>query len=289
MQHEDNPKSIKFYVKRYLHKNALYFKGKTIVDFPAGNGITSRIVKEIGAKPVALDLFPEYFEVDGISCQRANIKEGLPLKNHMADVLVCQEGIEHFSDQFESLKEFNRILKPGGLLLITTPNYSNLQSKLSYLLTESERFGSIMPPNELDSIWVSKQEITGEIYFGHIFLIGIQKLRVLARLSGFRLKKFHFTRSRKTSLILLPFLYPFILLTNWLIYKKRMRKNNLHKYDLKKQVYSELFRLGINIKILLGADLMVEFIKENDAADVSRSLTGVKSGITKNGMEIIET
>ena len=278
MQHEDNPKSIKYYVKRYLQQNTSYFKGKTIIDFPAGNGVTSRIVKEIGAIPIALDLFPEYFEVDGISCQRANIKEGLPLKNHSADAFICQEGIEHFSDQFESLKEFNRILKPGGLLLVTTPNYSNLQSKLSYLLTESERFGSIMAPNELDSIWVSKQEITDEIYFGHIFLIGIQKLRVLARLSGFRLKKVHFTRSRKTSLF---------LLTNWLIYKKRMRKNNLHQYDIKKQVYSELFRLGINIKILLGADLMVEFIKEKEASDVSHSLTGVKSGTTKNGKRML--
>ena len=289
MQHEDNPKSIKYYVKRYLQQNTSYFKGKTIIDFPAGNGVTSRIVKEIGAIPIALDLFPEYFEVDGISCQQANIKEGLPLKNHSADAFICQEGIEHFSDQFESLKEFNRILKPEGILLVTTPNYSNLQSKLSYLLTESERFGSIMTPNELDSIWVSKQEITDEIYFGHIFLIGIQKLRVLAKLSGFRLKKIHFTRSRKTALILFPLFYPFILLTNWLIYKKRMRKNKLHEHNIKRQVYTELFRLGINPKILLGADLMVEFIKEKEASDISRSLTGVKSGTTKNGTEIIET
>jgi SAM-dependent methyltransferase len=159
-----------------------------------------------------LDLFPEYFEIEGIECHRANIQEGLPNKSKTADALICQEGIEHFSNQFGALKEFNRVLKQNGILLITTPNYSNIRSKISYLLSESERFNSTMPPNELDNIWMSKQEITNEIYFGHIFLIGIQKLRVLAKLSGFKIKKFHFTRVKSTSLILFPFFYPFIKL-----------------------------------------------------------------------------
>mgnify|MGYP001428065201 CR=1 FL=1 len=71
------------------------------------------------------------------------------------------------------LKEFNRVLKKGGGLIITTPNYSNMRAKMSYLLSESERFNSILAPNELDSIWMSKQDITNEVYYGHIFLIGI--------------------------------------------------------------------------------------------------------------------
>ena len=52
---------------------------------------------------------------------------------------------------------------------MTTPNYSNLRAKMSYLLSESERFNSIIAPNELDSIWMSKQDITNEIYYGHIY------------------------------------------------------------------------------------------------------------------------
>jgi len=205
MQYEDNPSSIKYYVKRYLLNNKAVFKGKQVIDFPAGNGITSRILKEIGAHPVPMDLFPEYFEIEGLTCIRANIRHKLPVENHFADALICQEGIEHFSDQFEAFREMNRVLKTHGTLLITTPNYSNLRSKLSYLTTECERFNSIMPPNELDSIWMTKQDVTDELYFGHIFLIGVQKLRVLAKLAGFSIKKIHFTRVKTTSLLLLPF------------------------------------------------------------------------------------
>jgi SAM-dependent methyltransferase len=272
MKYEDNPKSIKFYVKKFILKNNEILKGKKVVDFPAGNGITSNILMDIGATPIPIDLFPEYFELEGIDCLRANIREGLPLKDSSNDFLICQEGIEHFSDQFMALKEFNRVLKKDGILLITTPNYSNLRSKLSYLLSESERFNSIMPPNELDSIWMTNKNITNEIYFGHIFLIGLQKLRVLAILSGFEIKKVHFTRVKSTSLLLLPILYPFILASNYITYRKNMRRNSDFDLDTKKRVYGAIFRLSINPKILIDGHLMIEFIKVKESAEVSDTL-----------------
>lgn len=272
MGYENNPKSIKFYVKRYLLANQKLLKNKQVLDFPAGNGVTSRILHEIGAIPIPMDLFPEYFEIDGINCIRANIREGLPIEKKSVDALICQEGIEHFSDQYEALKEFNRVIKNKGTLLITTPNYSNIRARLSYLLSESERFNSSMPPNELDSIWMSKQEITNEIYFGHIFLIGIQKLRVLAKLSGFKIKKYHFTRIKSTSLILLPLFYPFIFLSNWISYKKNLRKNKDYDMKTKKEIYGEIFKLAINPKVLIGGNLMVEFEKEQDFENVAQGL-----------------
>jgi SAM-dependent methyltransferase len=274
MRYEDNPKSIKYYVKKYLITNREFYKDKKVVDFPAGNGVTSRILKEIGAIPVPMDLFPEYFKIKGINCIRANIKEGLPIKEKSIDALICQEGIEHFSDQYEALKEFNRVLKNNGTLLITTPNYSNIRSRLSYFLSESERFNSAMPPNELDSIWMSKQETTGEIYFGHIFLIGIQKLRVLAKLNGFKIKQCHFTRIKSTSLILFPLFYPFIFLSNWISYKRNLRKNKNYDTKTKKEIYGEIFKLTINPKVLICGNLMVEFEKEQDFKNVVKGLSG---------------
>lgn len=272
MKYEDNPKSIKFYVKRFLLQNKDRFTGKKIVDFPAGNGITSRLIKEIGATPYPFDLFPEYFNIEGLKCQRANIITGIPVDPGFADAVICQEGIEHFSDQLNALKEFNRILKPGGILLVTTPNYSNIRAKLSYLLSESERFNSIMAPNELDSVWMSKQDVTDEIYFGHIFLVGIQKLRVLARLAGFKIKKIHFTRAKSTSVLLLPFFYPFIYFSNWIAFRKNLRKNKNYDEKTKREVYGEIFRLATNIKILTSGDLMVEFEKEKESAEVGKFL-----------------
>ncbi len=272
MNYEDNPDSIKFYVKRFLVQNVEKIRGKKIIDFPAGNGITSRIIKELGGEPVAFDLFPEYFNIEGISCNRATIAEGLPIADQFADMLICQEGLEHFSDQMQAFKEFSRVLKRGGTVLITTPNYSNLRSKLSYLLSESERFGSTMPPNELDSIWMSKPDSAKEIYFGHIFLIGIQKLRLLAKLSGFRIHKIHRTKVKSTSVLLFPFFYPFIWIFNWLTYRKNLRRNSGYSYESKKIIYQEIFRLSVRPSLLLDSHLMIEFEKENEVSEVTNKL-----------------
>jgi len=275
MNHEDNPKSIKYHVNKFLLKEQDRFKGKKIIDFPAGNGITSKIIKGIGGIPMPFDLFPEYFKQEGISCQRANINEGIPLEHRSIDAIICQEGIEHFSDQANAFKEFNRILKKGGSLIITTPNYSNLRSKLSYFISESERSPSFMPPNELDSIWMSQQDITNEIYHGHIFLIGIQKLRCLAKIAGFRIKNIQFTRVKTSSLVLLFFFYPFILIFNWITYRKHLRKNKAFSKSIKKEVYKEVFSLAINPKILVDSHLFVEFEKEHELQDVSKSFKSV--------------
>lgn len=272
MNYEDNPNSIKYYVKRYLLSNKENFKNKIIVDFPAGNGVTSNIIKNIGATPLAFDLFPEYFNVENIKCERAEIAKGIPLKNSVADALICQEGIEHFQDQLQAIREFNRVLKLNGTLLITTPNYSNLRAKFSYLLTESERFHSIMPPNELDSVWMSEQNISNEIYFGHIFLIGVQKLRVLAKLSGFKIKKVYSTKLKTTSLLILLLHYPLIYFSSLITFRKSLSKNYLYDIETKRRVYKEIFKLNISFKILTNSHLMIEFEKEADFNEVGKLL-----------------
>lgn len=273
--YEDNPKSIKYHVKKYLLQHAGRFKGKTVVDLPAGNGVTSKILKDIGCEVRPFDLFPEYFDVDGLTCERANVLDCIPMENEEADVVICQEGIEHFSDQFKSLQEFNRITKLGGSLIITTPNYSNLKSKMSYFLSESEKFHSIMPPNEIDSIWMNKQEVSNEIYFGHVFLIGIQKLRVLSRLAGYRIKHIQFTRVKPTSMLLLFLYYPFIYLSNYITYRKNLKRDNGYDMSYQAEIYYELFKLSVNWRILVDGHLFVEFEKVIHSNKVMSGLQSV--------------
>ncbi len=281
-KYEDNPVSIKYHVKRFLIKHKQRFINKTVVDVPAGNGVTSRILKDIGAIPIAFDLFPEYFTEKDIECKRADIMEQLPLQNNSVDFVICQEGIEHFTDQFKVLVEFNRILKQQGSLIITTPNYSNLRAKLSYFLSESERFNSIMPPNEIDSIWMSNQQITNQIYFGHVFLIGIQKLRVLAKLSGFKIKHIQFTKLKTTSLIILIVVYPFIFISNLITYLKNVNKDKGFSKHYQKQMYKQQFLLAINPKIMVDGHLFVEFEKEKEANEVLKEIKSVQTafGVT---------
>jgi len=274
--HINNRKSIKFYVKNYLHSIKTELENKVVVDIPAGNGATSEILMSIGAKVQPFDLFPEYFMLSNIECKQANIVDKIPLSDNYADMLICQEGIEHISDQLKVFKEFNRVLKKQGRLLITTPSYSNLAAKFSYLLFESETSHK-MPPNEIDDIWMSDKTITDEIYHGHIFLIGLQKLRIIGKLSGFKVNDIKYVRLSKGSLFLFPFFYPLILIRSLLTYYRNLKKNKGLSKMAKHNVYKEQLRININPSNLLNRHIFIVFEKEKDNNDVDfRNETSIK-------------
>ncbi len=140
-------------------------KSLTVLDFPAGSGFTSNYLQNRGADVVSWDMFPEFFQSNILKCTFADLQKEFPAENSRFDLAVFQEGIEHLPNQLFALKEFHRILKDDGILIVTTPNYSNLRSRLAYLLFESET-PKIMPPNELESLWFCKNN---RGYMGHVF------------------------------------------------------------------------------------------------------------------------
>jgi len=264
----NNPKDIKYHVAKYLHEIQKGLVSKVVIDVPAGTGFTSDLLLKYGAKVLAFDLFPEYFKSKMISCERADVTQGVPVQDAVADMLICQEGIEHFSDQLKVMKEFNRTLKVGGSLIITTPSASNLASKFSYLLFESET-NNQMPPNEINDIWMADESLTSEIYYGHIFLIGLQKLRVLGRLAGFKIKEIRYVRLSRASLLLFPFLYPLILIRSLLTYYSNIGKLPSIEKAMKESVYKEQLRININPKHLLNKHMFVVFEKEQEVQHVN--------------------
>ncbi len=266
-EHINNPKSILYHVKKYLDRIAGELKGKVVVDIPSGKGATSEILMNHGAKVIPFDLFPEYFKLSSVRCERANIMDGIPMEDGIADMLICQEGIEHFSDQLYVFKEFNRILKPEGRLIITTPSYSNLAAKFNYLLFESET-NRVMPPNEIDDIWMSDKALTNEIYHGHIFLVGLQRLRIIGMLAGLKIEEIKYVRLSKWSLFLFPFFYPLILFRSFLSYFRHMKKDKNLSINLKKKVYKEQLMINISPKNLLGKHTFIVYKKEKELSAV---------------------
>jgi len=183
-------------------------------------------------------------------------------------MLICQEGIEHFSDQLKVFKEFNRILKNRGKLIVTTPSYSHLSAKFSYLLFESES-SKLMPPNEIDDIWMSDKSITNEVYYGHIFLLGLQKLRVLGKLSGFKIDEIKYVRLSKGSLFLFPFFYPLIMLRSFSAYYRNIRKDKNLSMKSKTNVYKEQLMININPKNLLSKHTLIVSEKEKKVSEIN--------------------
>ncbi|HEX9033707.1 MAG TPA: methyltransferase domain-containing protein [Streptosporangiaceae bacterium] len=58
----------------------------------------------------------------GIAVLRAGLDVPLPIRSETIDVVVMSEVIEHLVDTDAAVEEARRVLKPGGSLLLSTPN-----------------------------------------------------------------------------------------------------------------------------------------------------------------------
>jgi SAM-dependent methyltransferase len=63
--------------------------------------------------------------IRGFACLRS-IGESLPLADSSVDCAILSEVIEHLEAPQVSVREATRVLRPGGRLLVTTPNYRSL-------------------------------------------------------------------------------------------------------------------------------------------------------------------
>lgn len=94
-----------------------------------GNG-TLFFSKKNKIKAVCLDVSTNMLQIAEERLRKANVDFetkkfdtlDLPLESNIFDGILCFETIEHIPDPDKFLKELYRVLKPGGELLITTPN-----------------------------------------------------------------------------------------------------------------------------------------------------------------------
>src|SRR5258708_38743775 len=101
-----------------------------------------------------------------------------------------------------------------------------------------------------------------------MFVVGMQKMRVIAKLTGFKISKINFMRVNKTSLFLFPFYYPFILFTSWFTYFKLIPKSSPGERDARKKVYKEQLKINLNSRFLLDTHSFVVFEKDSDTDEI---------------------
>lgn len=124
-----------------LVERALEKHGPTdgvLVDVGAGRGdlgrrLGGRFTRYVGADVVRHAGFPAELEF-----VRADLDaHRVPLPDGSADVVACVETIEHVENPRALLRELARLARPGGLVVVTTPNQLSVASKLC-LLTRGE-------------------------------------------------------------------------------------------------------------------------------------------------------
>jgi SAM-dependent methyltransferase len=79
--------------------------------------------------------FRQVMAAKGIDTLSVDIeRDAWPVESSSADAVVLTEVIEHlYADPIHALLEANRILRTGGVLLVSTPNLLSLRNRLNFL------------------------------------------------------------------------------------------------------------------------------------------------------------
>jgi 2-polyprenyl-3-methyl-5-hydroxy-6-metoxy-1,4-benzoquinol methylase len=161
-----------------------------VLEMAAGSGAFARRLVELGFSVEACDLFPEQFRVPEVPVKYADLSERLPYQDASFEFLSCLEGIEHLEDQFAFVRECWRILRPGGRLLISTPNILGLASRWRFFWTGFFPLAT-KPMNEHRKAPIHD----------HIHLITYYELRYILRTTGFAIVEVTTDRIRKYGLL----------------------------------------------------------------------------------------
>lgn len=177
------------------------------LDIGAGEG---RLIRRLrAALPVnssACDYHVERFRLGDAPIAQIDLnRERLPYPEASFDLVTCSEVIEHLENYRSLLRDIHRVLVPGGVAIITTPNVINAYSRLRYLVSGFPNlFGPL--PVKSDERYTAGGHITPVPYFylAHALLeADFQDLEV------------HTDKVQKTSFMLTVLLAPLIAL-GWL-------------------------------------------------------------------------
>lgn len=130
--------------RRYLKELALIeslsLSGRKVLEIGSAPFHMTYFLKRKGLAVTGWDIDPERFsqfiESNDLDVEKVNIEtDDVARWESQFDLVIFNEVFEHLRiNPIETLRKINRVLKPGGKLLMSTPNLTSLGNRVSILL-----------------------------------------------------------------------------------------------------------------------------------------------------------
>jgi len=137
--------------------------GKILLDLSSGDGDTSETLAAQGFRVIATDYAPQRPMKGVTRVGGVDLNSFLPFRSSSFDAVDLVEVIEHIENQPQLIREINRVLRPDGVLLLSTPNVLNAMSRMRFLFTGFLR-GRVRPAH-----YSSKPGQAPNIYLLHFY------------------------------------------------------------------------------------------------------------------------
>ncbi len=156
----DNPVFMR---QLFAYEQAAKEINGTVLEIGSGEGYGIKLLAPHSSRYIAIDKFKpvntdNFKSVEFIQMEVPWLNG---LEDQFFDVVICFQLIEHIQDDKTLLKEIYRVLKPGGKLLLTTPNKTMSLTRNPYHMREytTEEF------RKLISFYFQPDKI----YFGGVY------------------------------------------------------------------------------------------------------------------------
>lgn len=209
-----------------------------VLDAPCGGSAALTLaLLEKGFNAIGADVDPDAQARLGKAFAKVDLNATLPWPSQNFDAIFSTEGIEHLESHYSFLREMHRILKPDGILVITTPNITALRSRVRFF--GSGFFGrDSRPLNE-----------SSRHPLHHIGLATFPELRYELHTSGFR-----FMEVRHTHIKPISYLYAIYAPWIWLYTRIAFRKE---KDAAQRERNREILATLCSPSLLFGECLML--------------------------------
>jgi len=115
------------HISRYMSAQDIV-TGKVVLDIASGSGYGTQLLGETAQYVYGVDVNERSVTYAQANYARDNVEykvgdgEKIPLPDNSVDVVITLETIEHIEDYKKFLDEVDRVLRPDGLAIVSTPN-----------------------------------------------------------------------------------------------------------------------------------------------------------------------
>jgi ubiquinone/menaquinone biosynthesis C-methylase UbiE len=164
------------HLSRYLFVvHQLNLNDKKVVDLASGEGYGSEILSRYASHVTGIDINYDVVKHANNTYKKENLEfivgsaSEIPLPDNFADVFVSFETIEHHSKHNEMISEIKRVLKPNGILFISSPDKRNYTENTGYINQYHvkelyyEEFKELLNKNFLRNYFFIQNNFSGSI------------------------------------------------------------------------------------------------------------------------------
>ncbi len=214
-------------------------RGKAL-NVPTGTGVLADRLRKMGFEVSCCDINPSFFSVPDLKIEIGDLNQSLPYSEECFDYVVCLDGIEHLENPYNAIREFRRILKKGGRIYLSTPNYLNIERRFRFLLLGT--FSKIPTHEVVKEIWKDSLSMV------HLSPIPYSLLKFAMEHYGFRILAVEKDRSKSRLYWLIPIVWGIRL------YSRFLSKEKWEFYRLNETLKDEIL-MGGNTLILIAEKL----------------------------------